>query len=53
MIATALLVVVCAAELLATAVSEWLPLERVVVFRERLNGELVTTAPVLLPSTLN
>ena len=50
---TAALVVACAAALLATAVSEWLPLERVVVFRDKLNGALGTAAPELLPSTLN
>ena len=51
--AMAALVAVCAAELLAVAVSEWLPLERVFVFSDRLNGALVTAAPVLVPSTLN
>jgi len=51
--ATAALVVACAAELLATAVSEWLPLESAIVFRDKLNGALVTTAPILLPSTRN
>lgn len=50
---TAALVVVCPAALLATAVSEWLPFESLMVFRERLNGALVTAVPVLLPSTLN
>ena len=50
---TAALVAVCPAALLATAVSECVPLERVVVFSERLNGAAVTAAPELLPSTLN
>jgi len=50
---TAALVAVCAAALLATAVSEWVPSESVAVFSERLKGALVTAAPVLLPSTLN
>ena len=50
---TAALVAVCAAALLATAVSEWVPLESVAVFSERLKGALVTAAPELLPSTLN
>ena len=50
---TAALVVVCPAELLATAESEWVPLESVVVFREKLKGALVTGAPELLPSNLN
>ena len=52
-IETAALVVVCASALLATAVIEWLPLVSAAVFRERPNGAPVTTAPVLLPSTLN
>jgi hypothetical protein len=51
--ATAALVVVCAAELLAVAVSEWLPLESVFVFRDKLNGAAVSAAPELAPSTLN
>jgi hypothetical protein len=50
---TAALVVVCPAELLATAESEWVPLESVVVFREKLKGGLVTGAPESLPSNLN
>ena len=50
---TAALVVVCPVELLATAASEWLPLASVVVFRDKLNGALVTVAPELVPSTLN
>jgi len=37
----------------ATAEREWLPLESAVVFRERLNGALVTAAPEFAPSTLN
>ena len=37
-IETAALVAVCPAALLATAVIEWLPLESVVVFSERLKG---------------
>ena len=41
------------AEFLATAEREWLPLESVVVFREKPNGALVTAAPVFVPSTLN
>ncbi len=53
LIETAALVAVCAAALLATAVSEWLPLESVAVFSERLKGALDTAAPELLPSTLN
>src|SRR5258708_31468429 len=50
---TAALVVVCPVELLATAASEWLPLASGVVFRDKLNGALVTAAPELVPSTLN
>ncbi len=49
----AALVVVCPAALLATAVNEWLPLDRLAVFREVLNGALVSAAPELVPSTLN
>jgi hypothetical protein len=52
-IETGALAVVFASALLATAVSEWLPLESVVVFSERLKGALVTVAPIVLPSTLN
>src|SRR5579864_6878626 len=52
-IETAALVAVCAAALLATAVSEWVPFESVAVFSERLKGALVTAAPELFPSTLN
>jgi hypothetical protein len=51
--AIAELVAVCAAEFLAVAVSTWLPLERVFVFSDRLNGALVTAAPEFAPSTLN
>jgi hypothetical protein len=40
-------------EVVATAASEWLPLVSVAVFREKLNGALVTAAPASLPSTLN
>jgi hypothetical protein len=50
---TAALVVVCPVELLATATSEWLALASVVVFRDKLNGALVTAPPELLPSTMN
>jgi hypothetical protein len=50
---TAALVVVCPAELLATAESEWVPLESVVVLREKLKGAWVTAGPELLPSNLN
>src|SRR3984893_15344622 len=50
---SAALVVVCAAALLAAAVIEWLALLRVVVLSAKLNGALVTAAPVLFPSTLN
>src|SRR5258708_1500116 len=50
---TAALVVACPAELLATAVREWLPLVSVVVFKARLNGAAVTAAPELFASTLN
>ena len=53
MIAIEALVVDSVPELLATAAIEWLPLERVVVFKERLNGALVTLAPELIPSTSN
>ena len=53
MMAIAELVAVCAAELLAVAVSEWLPLDSVFVFRDRRNGALVTAAPELVPSTMN
>jgi hypothetical protein len=52
-IETAALVAVCPSALLATAVNEWVALERVAVLRERLNGAAVTAAPELLPSTLN
>jgi hypothetical protein len=52
-IATAALVVVCALMSLATAVSEWLPLESVAVFKEKVKGALVTAAPESLPSTFN
>ena len=38
---------------MATAEREWLPLESVVVFREKPNGALVTEAPEFAPSTLN
>ena len=50
---TVALLVVCPVGVLATAASEWLPLESAVVSRERLNGALVTAAPVLLPSNMN
>ena len=50
---TVALVPVCPAELPATAESEWVPLESVVVLREKLKGARVTAAPELLPSTLN
>jgi hypothetical protein len=50
---TAVLVLVCPVELLATAESEWLPFVSVVEFSEKLNGAPVTAAPELLPSTLN
>ena len=50
---TAALVAVCPSALLATAVNEWVALERAAVLRERLNGAAVTAAPELLPSTLN
>jgi hypothetical protein len=50
---TVALLVVCPVSALATAASEWLPLESAVVSRERLNGALVTAAPVLLPSNMN
>jgi hypothetical protein len=53
MIAIAALLPVCAAELLATAESEWLPLESAVVSRDKLNGALVKAAPELPPSTSN
>ncbi len=43
-IIVAALVAVCPAESLATAVSEWLPLVSVAVFREKLNGALVAAA---------
>ena len=52
-LATALLVVVCPAAFPATAVSTWLPFDSVVVFREMLNGALVTAAPTALPSTFS
>ena len=38
---------------MATAEREWLPLESVVVFREKPNGAVVTAAPEFAPSTLN
>jgi hypothetical protein len=37
----------------ATAEREWLPLESVVVLREKPNGAVVTAAPEFAPSTLN
>jgi len=53
LIATLALVAVCPPEVLATAVSKWLPLESVVVLSEKLKGVLVTAGPALAPSTLN
>ncbi len=50
---TPALVAVCPPAMLATAVSRWLPLERVVVFSENLNGAFVTAGPALAPSTAN
>jgi hypothetical protein len=50
---TVALLCVCPVSVLATAASEWLPLESAVVFIERLNGALVTAAPVSFPSTMN
>jgi len=50
-ITTAMLVVVCAAELLATTVIECLPLGIVAVLRERLNGAVVTAVPASSPSS--
>ena len=50
---TVALMAVCPVGVLATAVSEWLPLESADVFREKLNGAPVTAEPVLLPSTMN
>ena len=50
---TPALVAVCPPAPLATAVSKWLALERVVVLSEKLKGALVTAGPALLPSTLN
>jgi hypothetical protein len=52
-IKTVALVVERPLKVLATAASEWLPLVSVAVFREKLNGAVVTAAPTLLPSTLN
>jgi hypothetical protein len=40
-------------EVAATAASEWLPLVSVAVFREKLNGALVTAEPASLPSSIN
>ena len=51
--ATAALVAIFPPELLATAVSEWLPLDSVAVFSEKLNGAVVTAAPESLPSTFS
>ncbi len=48
---TPVLVAVCPPAMRATAVSRWLPLARVVVFREKLNGATVTAGPALAPST--
>ena len=53
MMAIAALLVVCAAELLATADSEWLPLESAVVSSEKVNGALLKAPPKLPPSTSN
>ena len=53
MMETPALVVVCPPAVLATAVSKWLPLERVLVLSEKLKGALVTAGPTLVPSTLN
>jgi hypothetical protein len=50
---TAALVAVWPSALLATAVSEWVVLDSVAVFSERLKGAAVTAAPELLPSILN
>jgi hypothetical protein len=50
---TVVLVVVRPDKVLATAASEWLPLESVVVLREKVNGELVPAAPEFLPSIMN
>lgn len=52
-IETVALVAVRPPALLAAAASEWLPLERVAVFRERLKGALVAAAPEFLPSTVS
>jgi len=52
-IVTMALVVERPLDVLATAASEWLPLVSVVVFREKLNGAVVTVDPELLPSTMN
>lgn len=48
---TAALVAVCPPALLATTASEWLPLESVFVFTEKLKGVVVTAEPEFLPST--
>src|SRR5579864_528448 len=53
MITSSLLVVDCAAALLATAVSKWLPFESVVVSRKKLKRGPVTATPAFLPSTAN
>ena len=53
MITIAALVVDCAAALLATAVSKWLPFDSAVVSRRKSKGGPVTAAPALLPSTRN
>ena len=50
---TAALVADWPATSLATAVSVWLPLERVAVLSARVNGVLVSAAPSSVPSTLN
>jgi hypothetical protein len=52
-IKTVALVVERPLEVLATAASEWLPLVSVAVFREKLNGAVVTVEPELLPSTMS
>ena len=53
MMATEELVADCPAEFMATAVSEWLPVESAAVFSEKLNGALVTATPEFTPSTWN
>jgi hypothetical protein len=50
---TPALVADCPAAFVVTAESEWVPLVKLVVFRDRLKGAAVIAAPEFAPSTLN